>query len=338
MDRTHATGIDVWSSQRWRDRVVHWLDERLAVAGVTRTGVVEQPHLRPWATVLTAPTTAGPVWLKATAPATAFEVGIYQLLREARPAHVLAPIATDLDQGWILLPDGGTHLGEQEIELLDALEVALPQYGQLQRQLTPYVDHLLALGVADMRAGVMVSRFDEALEATTDYVQWHGTPTDREVIRRVALSSSTFASWCEQLVEAPVAASLDHNDLHPWNIFWDSGGARFYDWGDSVVAHPFASMLVGLGAVQAHVLKVPVGDPKVLRLRDAYLEAFTDIAPRAELVETLELACRVAKIARTLTWDRAVRALGPKQVCDDWACAPLEIMASFLDSCRVGAA
>ena len=35
--------------------------------------------------------------------------------------------------------------------------------------------------------------------------------------------------------------------------------------------------------------------------RDAYLEGFGG----RELVETLELACRVAKIARTLTWVRA---------------------------------
>jgi aminoglycoside phosphotransferase (APT) family kinase protein len=53
----------------------------------------------------------------------------------------------------------------------------------------------------------------------------------------------TFVSWCEELEGAAVAPTLDHNDLHPWNIF--AGGAesvRFYDWGDSVGAHPFASL------------------------------------------------------------------------------------------------
>jgi hypothetical protein len=28
------------------------------------------------------------------------------------------------------------------------------------------------------------------------------------------------------------------------------GRVRFYDWGDSVVAHPFASMLLGLGMIR----------------------------------------------------------------------------------------
>ncbi len=128
-------------------------------------------------------------------------------------------------------------------------------------------------------------------------------------LERVAALRADVASWCDQLAGAPGASSLDHNDLHPWNIFLsDADGnsrARFYDWGDSVVAHPFASMLVALGYMQGHALKVSVDDPQILRLRDSYLDVFSDLAPRAELVEALELACRVGKIARALTWNRA---------------------------------
>jgi hypothetical protein len=50
---------------------VTWLDERLAASGIRRTGEVSQPHLRPWATALRAPTDRGPVWLKASGPETA---------------------------------------------------------------------------------------------------------------------------------------------------------------------------------------------------------------------------------------------------------------------------
>jgi hypothetical protein len=88
-------GTAAWSSTQWRDDAVAWLDERLAAAGIERTGDVEQPHLRPWATVLRAPTSTGPVWLKAAGPGTAFEVGLYELLSRVSPDHVLTPIATD---------------------------------------------------------------------------------------------------------------------------------------------------------------------------------------------------------------------------------------------------
>ncbi len=50
-------GTATWSSPQWRDEAVSWLDGQLAAVGIDRTGDVEQPHLRPWATVLRVPTT-----------------------------------------------------------------------------------------------------------------------------------------------------------------------------------------------------------------------------------------------------------------------------------------
>ena len=335
-------GTEVWSSPGWRAAAGSWLDEQLAGAGIERTGEVEQPHLRPWATVLKAPTQDGPVWFKAAGPGTAFEVGLYELLHRVAPGHVLTPIATDVSRGWIVLPDGGTPLAEamSGTDLLEALGRALAQYGQLQRELAPHVDSLLELGVSDMRAAIMPARFDEALGAVRGYVERSGDEADRATHHRVAGLREDFVSWCDRLASVPAAPSLDHNDLHTWNVFMDpgAGNARFYDWGDCVVAHPFASMLVALGFVQLHVLEVGVDDPQVLRLRDAYLEPFSDLAPRAELVEALELACRVGKAARALTWTRALSELHPDDVEDQWARAPLESMASLLDGSYLGGA
>lgn len=114
---------------------------------------------------------------------------------------------------------------------------------------------------------------------------------------------------------------------------------RYYDWGDSVVAHPFAAMLVPLGFVRRG-LDASVDDPRFLRARDAYLGVFTDIAPREELADTLELACQVAKVARALTWDRALKAARDQgeTVPDDWAAAPAETLASLVDESYLGGA
>jgi hypothetical protein len=336
----HGTGTEVWSSAWWRELAVSWLDERLAAAGVQRTGQVEQPHLRPWATALKAPTSHGPVWLKAAGPTTAFEVGLYQLLQRVAPDHVLTPIAADTTRGWIVLPDGGPSLGDRltGTDLVAALVAALPQYGQLQRDLAGHADSLLALGVTDMRASIMPRRFDEALEAVGRYVERRGNVADQTTYQQVAAMRGRFASWCARLADAPASPSLDHNDLHPWNILVagaaGSGQARFYDWGDSVVAHPFVSMLVPLGYMQHH-LQVGLDAPEILRLRDAYLAVFSDLAPPAELVEALELACRVGKVARALTWNRAVGALGYDEA-GEYERAPLEELGSLLDDSYLG--
>jgi hypothetical protein len=300
--------IAPWSSDDWWREAEAWLDGQLAARGIRRTGEVTQPHLRPWATVLRAPTTRGVVWLKAAGPQTAFEVELYRLLEQVVPDRILVPLASDARRGWIVLPDGGVRLGERldDLDLVEAMVEVLPRYGELQRSLEPHVEELLGLGLADMRAAVMPRRFEEATAAVGRYVGRHGTEGDRETLRRAAAMAGRFQGWCERLGGAAVGASLDHNDLHLWNVFVDPGAGpgtvgrvRFYDWGDSVVAHPFASMLLGLGMIRLQ-LKVAADDPAVTRPRDAYLEVFGDLASHGELVEELELACRVGKALRAL--------------------------------------
>jgi len=320
----------MWASEAWRASAVAWLDEQLSRVGMKRTGEVEQPHLRPWATVLRAPTTGLPVWLKATGPGTAFEVGLYELLNRVVGEHVLTPIAIDLERSWVLLPDGGPTLGDR-VEgdgLIDAFATILPRYARLQRCLAPQAENILALGVSDMRPAMMPTRFDEALEA-------FGPP------EQVAAQRENFASWCARLAAMPGPASIDHNDLHPYNMLVSGPGAagevRFYDWGDAVLAHPFACMLVPLGWIRDR-LSVAEDGPEVRRVRDAYLEVFSDLAPHAELVEALELACRVGKVARALTWGRAVMASSPEEMDDEYASAPLYCLRSLLDQSYLGGA
>jgi hypothetical protein len=46
---------------------------------------------------------------------------------------VLTPIATDVTQGWIVLPDSALSLRERlpKVNLIEAMVTILPQYGQL---------------------------------------------------------------------------------------------------------------------------------------------------------------------------------------------------------------
>jgi hypothetical protein len=312
----------VWSDAAWLAEATSWLDDRLAAAGAARTGAVRQPCLRPWGTVLTAPTTRGPVWLKAPGRHTVFEVALYELLAAVVPDRVLEPIAIDTARGWVLLPDGGPTVPDDDV---DALIPVLARYGELQRALMSHVDGLLSLGLTDMRPAAMPVRFAEALAVAREYVGTHGTPEDRAALGRVARLRGEFGEWCARLAGSPAPASIDHNDLHPGNVF--ATGTRFYDWGDAVVSHPFASMHMALGFLHfRHGL--PAGDPVVARVRDAYLEPFTDLAPRAQLAGEVELACRVGKVARALTWDRAVRAPGYEQA-GEFARAPLESLLAL---------
>lgn len=332
--------ITEWSTVAWRDEATQWLDARLAEAGVARTGAVEQPRVRPWGTVLRAPTTAGTVWLKATAPATAFEVALYPILHAHAPDAVLEPIAVDRERGWLLLPDGGAHLGDalDGEALVDAMAEVLPRYAELQRALAPAVDAMLGAGVADMRPAALPGRFDEALAITGAWVEAYGSTEQQALHDRIAAARPAMKAWSERLAASPVPSSIDHDDLHPRNVLVRSAGAldtaTFYDWGDSVIAHPFTSALVAMRAMQAS-LEVGPDDPAVLRLRDAYLEPFGDLGTHAELVETLETACHAGKIVRALVWQRALGTMPPEEA-GEFADAPLFWLGQILDASPLG--
>lgn len=309
-----------WTTDEWLSQAQAWLDEQLAAAGTRRVGELAQPRVRAWGTVLRADTTTGPVWLKAPGRATVFEVPLYRLLATLVPRFVLDPIAVDVERGWVLLPDGGPTLREQlgDRDLSDVMTRVLPQYAELQLELQPHAEDLLAAGVTDMRPAVMPQRFDEALEATGRYVDSAGGAEAKEQHQWIAGQRTEFVARCADL---PDRASLDHNDLHTNNILGSpDGSVRFYDWGDSVLAHSFSTLLIPLLAL-TKLLEVDPDDELVRRPRDAYLEVFGN---PGELLAELELACWIGKVARALVWERSLHG-DPGEYAD----APLETLWSL---------
>ena len=326
----------MWSSPEWLAGAASWLDRRLAAAGIERTGEPEPTHVRPWATVMKVPTTAGLVWMKAAGPGTAFEIGLYEVLVRVAPDQVLRPIATDRERAWMVLPDGGAPLGQRLAgrELVEALGAALVDYGRLQLDLVPHVDEILAAGVPDMRPEVVPRRFAEALDATASGLDEAG----RRLHRSIAAMAPTVARWCDELAASGLPATLDHNDLHFQNVL--GGGTEpslFYDWGDSVVGHPLGSLFVPLNFVR-QTLDIGLDDPVLRQIRDDYLSVFRDVAPGENLVATLEPACHVAKIARTVSWDRALRAAldDGDETSADWRTTGMETLASVLHESYLG--
>lgn len=297
-----------WSTPVWREEATGWLDQTLAEAGLERIGSVTQPHLEPWSTVLTANTSGGRVWLKAMVPGTAFEIEIYDLLTRIDPEHVLHPIASDRDRGWLLLPDGGPSVAERfkGAELVEAMVIALPQYASLQRSMTASAQTLIETGLGDMRTEGLPSRYRHAR------ARLEGEPFADKL---VALEAD-YLAWWDTVSGSPIPPTLDHNDLHPWNILGvgsapsdEPDRAVFYDWGDSVVAHPLGSAHVPIARVRKMV-GLDSEHPDALLMRDAYLEVFTDLVSRSQLVELFEASCRLAKATRAVIWDGSPEDIG----------------------------
>ncbi|WP_329016176.1 aminoglycoside phosphotransferase family protein [Micromonospora rifamycinica] len=317
---SEATG---WADPQWRSAALDWVTGQLARHGRRVTGPVE-PRLRPWSLVWRVPTDAGPYWFKANNPGTAYETVLLAELARRAPGRVLDPVAVDTGRGWSLLPDGGPSLRDlAEPDPARWVDV-LATYAGLQRAVVPGADELVTLGVPDHRPaalpGLLADLLDDRAALLLD--PGDGPPTgdgqdagdgmDAATHDRLRAYLPRFAEDCQRLADSGIPASVQHDDLHDGNVFGAVDGYRFFDWGDASVAHPFGTLLVTLRSV-AHTFALAEGDPVLLRLRDAYLEPWTDRHDRAALREVAGLAVRVTTVSRALSWRRALDTTDPSR-------------------------
>jgi hypothetical protein len=297
-----------WLDPSWRADALDWVDDRLVTLGRVRTGEPEQPHVRPWATALRIPTDRGPVWLKASAKGTAYEHGLLQVLADVAPDLVLAPLAGDRDRAWSLLPDGGTTLrtwlAEHEDERFRCWAEVLREHAALQRATAPAVEQLLAAGTPDLRPSAVEGLVESVL----------ADPSIDLALRRRAEQewSPRMAEVAAALAGSPVPASIQHDDLHDANVLLNGAHYRVFDWGDASVSHPFGVFLVLRRALASSAGTDEFG-PELTRLQDTYLECFTDLAPRSELVIDLRRAEYVAGLGRICSWRRALLTATPEE-------------------------
>lgn len=308
---TSPTTAPGWATEQWRDEALAWVGDALSEHGRRVTGPVE-PRVRPWSLVWRVPTDTGPVWFKANNPGTRYEAALLAELPRLAPGTVLDPLAVDVARGWSLLPDGGPSLrdvlaGEPD---LAHWERVLPAYAALQVAVAPQVVRLLAAGVPDQRPDRMPELLDRLLGDEEALRLGEPDGLSPELHERLRAYQPEFAAICRRLDDFGIPSSVQHDDLHDGNVFVTGAGYRFFDWGDASVAHPFSTLLVTLRSV-AYGAKLEAGDPALHRLRDAYLEAWTDRYDRATLREAAGLAMTVATVSRSLSWRRALASLDP---------------------------
>ncbi|MET8280486.1 aminoglycoside phosphotransferase family protein [Micromonospora sp. NPDC005174] len=300
-----------WSTDEWQEQARSWVDEQLASAGRRAGGPVE-PRVRPWSLVWRVPTDDGPVWFKANNSGTTHEAVLIATLASLTPERVLTPIGVDRQRGWSLLPDGGDSLRDvlgRDPDLRH-WERALPGYAALQLATAPHVDELVALGVPDHRPEVLAGLLADLLDDSGSLRVGAEGGLAVETYERLRAEVPAYARRCRRLADFGIGATVQHDDLHDGNVFASEAGYRYFDWGDASVAHPFGTLLVTLRSIR-YATALSVDDASLVRLRDAYLEAWTDRYDRRTLVEAADLAMNLGAVSRSLSWRRALDTTDP---------------------------
>jgi hypothetical protein len=299
-----VAGTPPWLDPQWLAAAEEWIGAECARAGLARTGPATG-RARMYSVVARVPVSGGTVWFKASPPAASFEPALLTALASWYPDQFAAPVAVDLDRAWSLTRDGGPTLRDRHARPGDvsAWPVMLRGYARLQFDLARHVDDLLALGLADLRPGSAPGRFarmlaDPALERVIDDPGGI-TRAQYEALHTLA---PRLGEWCAELEDLGIAASLDHSDMHPNNVF--AAACTPFDWGDSAVSHPFASLLIALHTA-ADQAGLPARSPALAGLTEVYFRPWLDAGhPRSAVDRSLELALRIAPLARALSWGR----------------------------------
>lgn len=300
MSESGCTSVDLWSSVSFHEEVITWVADVADSRGIVLTDAWTQPHCRPWSSVLRFESTSGPVWFKVNGPGTRHEPRLVSTLGRLAPDLVPQVIAVDARRGWSLARDAGPVLRgiAAPDELWPSWENLLRRYAEWQVRLADDVRTLMETGVVELSPETLPQTARRILRDLAALPPDDGGLAEPEV-QEVEERLSTYDAWCAELAGSGIPSSIQHDDLHSANVCWAGSAetARIIDWGDASIGHPFGTMLCTLNSI-AHHAGCGIDDPRVVRVRDSYLEPFASYAPRADLVRYVDLARRTGCVAR----------------------------------------
>jgi hypothetical protein len=316
----------------WLERASAWIHGELARRGILVVGTIEQPHVRPWSTVLRVPTEEGALFFKATSPLTAHEPALVETLARWRLDCVPELLAVDRERGWMLMRDAGERLREIIRSTRDMRRwyPALSRYAELQSELAGRQQELLALGVPDRRLSLLPAKYEQLLSDAEALGLDRPAGLTAEQYERLRALAGRVGALCTQLAEYAIPETLHHGDFHDANVFVRDGHFVFIDWGDSCLAHPFFSLRTALVSAEIS-LGLEENAPALQPLCDAYLDAWTSYEPPERLRRAYDLARRLASINGALTWHRIVSAL-EEPLRAEYAEPVPALLAEFLDA------
>jgi phosphotransferase family enzyme len=302
----------LWLQPDWLARATRWVRDQLEERGILLAGEIDQPHVRPWSTVLRVPTSEGDLYFKAATEVSRFEAGLTAALGRLDPDRVPEVVAFEPEAGWMLTRDGGTRLREllSSVTDLRRWEELLPGYAELQIELAAHVDELLALGVPDERLAAIPQHLERLLDDREALLidLPDGLTTDE--YEQMRARAPEVVALCRELATYGIPETIQHDDFNDGQIFLRDGRYRFFDWGDSCVSHPFHTLVVTLRSI-THRFDLEPGGPELERLRDAYLEPFSRYGRPVELAAAVNVAYQTGTLARALAWYRYVSTMEP---------------------------
>ena len=262
--------------------------------------------MRPWGTVLRVPTDGGTLWFKASIAPLAYEVALLEALVAHAPDRVPHLVAADAACAWMLMDDAGCRLTDLHPNgpPVAIWKEFLRAYAELQIDMAPAVEELVSQGVPDRRLPRLVEGFLRVLEQRRLVQPESGAALDEGELKRLRALIPAIDEAIGVVAALGLVDSVQHDDLHAWNVCAYDGAYRFIDWGDACIAQPLLSLSVPL----THIRDEDASD-----IRGAYLEPWSARRPLADLFAACDAAVLLAQLTGVLKWELINSALSDRE-------------------------
>ena len=284
----------VWSRPGWYVEASAWMVEQMSLAGMPATSAPRLHHVWDLSVVLRVASAQGAVFLKCSSDVFRHEALVTRALAAVQPEVLPEVVAVEPDQGWLLMRDlGAVELGHQDEALWFEGVVAL---AGLQRECLGRTAEMTSLGLPTRS----LAKLAELARAWSDDDAFLARMPD-ELRTRWQAAVPALLEDCQRLDEIGPGSSVLHGDFHPWNVAFDSGRTRIFDWTDACVSHPFIDLAT-------YVFRTK--DRGVRRqLMDSYLASWQGLLPERELAEAGRLALVVGALNQVQTYRMLIPTL-----------------------------
>ena len=316
-----------WRSDAWRTDMAEWVTAVVVDAGAEPTAPMRVHRVSFWSALVSVETSVGRLWAKENHPGQSFEGPVTLVLAGLVGDRIVPPAA--VSGARMATWDAGPVLAESGDPDADTLTRMVVEFAGLQRAVEVHGDSLLAAGLPEFPASEVPGYVAAAVDTCRRMPPDHPFHLTADAANGLLAGLGRARQAVGVLAHVPVPLSVEHNDLYGANCFPNPlrppGGHdfRFFDFGDAVWTHPFGVLAIPLRI--AH--DIGATEAGIERLTDAYLEAWTDIAPRAELRPVARAAVRLAGAQRFETYRRQFAGVGP-EAFRGWSTSALAWLAT----------
>ena len=325
------TSKSPWTESDWFEKVSSWINSELSQLGIAITGPIEESHILPRSTVLRIPTFEGAVFFKDCSEGLIYEPVLTQKMSSWYPDQMPKILAVNLENGWMMMADGGATLREviRDDRDISHWEKLLPFYAELQIKLSDHLPELLVLGAPDRQLATLTEQYRNLLKNKKYLLidQQDGI-TSVEYDRLVNMTTRV-ESISELLAAYPIPQSIHHGDFHDANIFLNDDHFVFFDWGDCSVSHPFFSLRTVCVSIE-YSLELEEYPPEFDGLRDIYLKSWLQYDSFENLLNNYHLAARLSPICSALGYFHTMKRLDDPLGSDYKGAIP-GLLQEFLD-------